>query len=171
MDSICFGEDTLRLLRLDDKGTISNLCASIKDMLRWRRTLFLTPAHEPEEDLEYDGLILQGHTFLINNTGASREHANSDEADTDEFQPEFWVDILVWWWSLCLCMVWLMIDQRALFTLNFLSVCALCMRDMPMAFYIVNIAVRIREYDSSMVNLESLSHFCRYSPDASISIS
>ncbi|KAI0547684.1 cytochrome P450 [Xylaria curta] len=87
LDSIC-GGDAYRLPCMDDLASAPYSSAVVKEVLRWRPTVPLTPQRVLVENLEFEGYKFpRGTEFLVNTIAVC---ANGfDEADT--FKPERWL--------------------------------------------------------------------------------
>ncbi|KAH6675143.1 cytochrome P450 [Halenospora varia] len=87
IDRIC-GTNAQRLPTVEDIPTMPYLCATIKEIMRWRPVVPLVPPHQLTEELEYAGFVFPKETnFLINTIAVC-----SDCEQPDCFQPERWLD-------------------------------------------------------------------------------
>jgi len=88
VDKVCSTGDNLRLPVLADMPELPYICATIKEVLRWRPIFSLTPDHTLTTDLEFEGYRFpKGTGFVINEIAVGNE-CNELEA----FKPERWLD-------------------------------------------------------------------------------
>ena len=87
IDHIC-GQDAKRLPCLEDMERLPYVCAIIKEGLRWRPTVPVTPQHRLTQDLEFEGYHFPAGTdFVVNSLAVC--------ADCEEpalFKPERWLN-------------------------------------------------------------------------------
>ncbi len=90
IDRVC-GSDPgqYRLPALADVEATPYLCAFVKEVLRWRPVVPLSPPHQLTEDLEFEGYTFRKGKplFLINTLAVC-----NDCDDPDRFWPERWLD-------------------------------------------------------------------------------
>lgn len=88
VDRVCDRGGELRLPLLDDMPELPYICATIKELLRWRPIFPLTPDHSLTEDLDFEGYTFpEGTGFVINGIAISNEFQ-----DPDSFRPERFLD-------------------------------------------------------------------------------
>ncbi|KAI9654497.1 MAG: hypothetical protein M1821_006587 [Bathelium mastoideum] len=88
IDQVCATGSVFRLPGVSDIGSLPYMSAIVKEVLRWRPTVPISPPHELTEDLEYEGFRFpKGTNFVINVIAASRDVENADA-----FCPERWLD-------------------------------------------------------------------------------
>lgn len=87
LDQQCGGE-VLRLPGIGDMDSLPYMSAIVKEVLRWRPTVPMSPPHELTEDLEYAGHTFpKGTNFVINVVATCH-----NTIDYDNFDPERWLN-------------------------------------------------------------------------------
>ena len=87
MDSVC-GTKALRLPTLNDLPNLPYTCAVVKELLRWRPIVPLTPQRVLVRDLDFEGYKFPAGTEFLTNSIAVC-HEGYERAD--EFWPERWL--------------------------------------------------------------------------------
>lgn len=88
VDRVCTSGSSLRLPMMSDVSEMPYLASMAKEVLRWRPTVTLLPAHQLTEDLEFEGHVIPAGTgFCINTIGLGSDFENGHD-----FQPERWID-------------------------------------------------------------------------------
>lgn len=88
LDSLCDGDDGLRLPNLDDLSKLPYTCAVVKEVLRWRPVVPLMPQRVLVEDLEFEGYHFPAGTEFLVNSVPVCSHGHTDPG---EFRPERWL--------------------------------------------------------------------------------
>ena len=88
LDQRCGQSSLLRLPGVDDMGSLPYMSAFVKEVLRWRPTVPISPPHELTEDLEYAGYSFPKGTNFIINVVAASQSVNG----YDDFDPERWLN-------------------------------------------------------------------------------
>ncbi|KAI3317896.1 cytochrome P450 [Xylariaceae sp. AK1471] len=88
LDGLC-GVDAHRLPGLDDLTMAPYTCAVVKEVLRWRPTVPLTPQRVLVEDLDFEGFQFAAGTEFLVNTISVTDQGFEDAAS---FKPERWLD-------------------------------------------------------------------------------
>lgn len=89
LDHVCGVDTSYRLPNLEDLSRLPYMCAVVKEVLRWRPVVPLTPQRVSVEDFEFEGYIFPAGTeFLVNSVAVCRSGHNRP----DEFRPERWLE-------------------------------------------------------------------------------
>lgn len=89
INKIC-GKDATRLPGLDDMASLPLVCATVKEVLRWRPIVPIMPQRVLVEDMEFEGYTFPAGTeFLANTMAISRNMCD----DPETFRPQRWLEI------------------------------------------------------------------------------
>lgn len=88
IDKVC-GKDTLRLPSLDDMANLPFVCATVKEVLRWRPIVPIMPQRVLVEDMEFEGYTFPAGTEFLANTMAICTNMCDDP---DTFRPQRWLE-------------------------------------------------------------------------------
>ncbi|KAK0712794.1 cytochrome P450 [Lasiosphaeria miniovina] len=88
VDGVCSVGADARLPTLADMDALRYVCATAKELLRWRPIFVITPDHVASQDIEFEGYHFPAGTgFVINAVVVG------DECDSPEtFDPDRWMD-------------------------------------------------------------------------------
>lgn len=87
VDRVC-GCKAERLPSVKDMPAMPYLCATVKEILRWRPTVPIVPQHQLIQDLEFEGYHFPAGTeFLINGIAVGKDYP-----EPEIFRPERWLD-------------------------------------------------------------------------------
>ena len=88
IDQIC-GKNATRLPGLDDMSNLPFVCATIKEVLRWRPIVLITPQRILVDDMEFTGYRFPAGTeFLANNMAICTNMCH----DPETFRPQRWLE-------------------------------------------------------------------------------
>ena len=74
----------LRLPGINDMDHLPYISTFVKEVLRWRPTVPISPPHEMTEDLQYAGYTFpKGTNFIINVIATSQKMSNHNDFDPE----------------------------------------------------------------------------------------